>query len=293
MAPKPDYYDQLAMYAKDLAAVFKKVTNGKPKARIGKDGAQQILDVLLKDGAISGAEGAAVRGYEAKVIDQIIYDANFDDAALTPMSDTLVKAIYVDEAHLKAQPAILPNSTMMAPFIEALGHGNVGKISFASPGSKITYSPNQFATIKAMMNEGTIKVYQTELGAFRNNPILAGLEAGSYNSNSNRLVLNSAFDRIEDAVTIVHEATHYAVSRIMPHGRVSQLLCLLSAMQQFGIIRAIRKRRHWVVSCPTASGQRNWESYPLGDRARTSMIRSFASVDQCLRRATLVITSMR
>jgi putative DNA primase/helicase len=50
--------------------------------------------------------------------------------------------------------------------------------------------------------------------------------------------------------TLLHELGHYAVSRIMPHDRVWRLLCLLSAMRQFGIIRPIRKRRSSVVSGP-------------------------------------------
>ncbi|SSC70170.1 unnamed protein product [Ciceribacter sp. T2.26MG-112.2] len=36
--------------------------------------------------------------------------------------------------------------------------------------------------------------------------------------------------------TLAHELTHYAVSWVMPHGRVWWLSHLLSAMQQFGII---------------------------------------------------------
>jgi len=39
--------------------------------------------------------------------------------------------------------------------------------------------------------------------------------------------------------TVLHELVHYAVSWIMPHGRVRRLLRLLSAMRQFGIIRAL------------------------------------------------------
>ncbi|MCB4825472.1 ArdC family protein [Roseicella aerolata] len=39
--------------------------------------------------------------------------------------------------------------------------------------------------------------------------------------------------------TLAHEMGHYAVSWIMPHGRVRRLLRLLSAMRQFGIIRAL------------------------------------------------------
>jgi transposase len=39
-----------------------------------------------------------------------------------------------------------------------------------------------------------------------------------------------------------HEATHYAVSRIMPHGRASRRVNLFRAMRQFGIIRALRGR---------------------------------------------------
>ncbi|NMG41188.1 DUF1738 domain-containing protein [Chelativorans sp. ZYF759] len=39
--------------------------------------------------------------------------------------------------------------------------------------------------------------------------------------------------------TALHEMGHYAVRWIMPHGRVRRLLRLLSAMRQFGIIRAL------------------------------------------------------
>lgn len=49
--------------------------------------------------------------------------------------------------------------------------------------------------------------------------------------------------------TRAHETLHYAVSRIMPHGRFPGLRPLLSAMRRFGIIRAIqgtRAVRRWV-----------------------------------------------
>ena len=42
---------------------------------------------------------------------------------------------------------------------------------------------------------------------------------------------------------VFHELTHYAVSWIMPHGRVWRWLRLLLAMRQFGIIRVLRGRR--------------------------------------------------
>ncbi|MDX0409043.1 DUF1738 domain-containing protein [Sinorhizobium medicae] len=40
--------------------------------------------------------------------------------------------------------------------------------------------------------------------------------------------------------TLLHEIGHYAVSRIMPHGRLSRRRRLHSAMRRFGIIRAIQ-----------------------------------------------------
>ncbi|CUX68959.1 DUF1738 domain-containing protein (plasmid) [Agrobacterium tumefaciens] len=51
------------------------------------------------------------------------------------------------------------------------------------------------------------------------------------------------------AAVLSHEATHYAVSRIMPHDRSSGWKLLHSAMRRFGIIRAIlgtRAVRRWV-----------------------------------------------
>ncbi len=47
------------------------------------------------------------------------------------------------------------------------------------------------------------------------------------------------FEPINWHQTALHELGHYAVSWIMPHGRVRRLLRLLSAMRQFGIIRAL------------------------------------------------------
>ncbi|WP_234838314.1 ArdC-like ssDNA-binding domain-containing protein [Sinorhizobium medicae] len=50
-------------------------------------------------------------------------------------------------------------------------------------------------------------------------------------------------DEVHLYSTLLHEMSHYAVRRIMPHGQVWRLLCLLLAMWQFGIIRAFRGRR--------------------------------------------------
>src|SRR5262249_13313694 len=69
------------------------------------------------------------------------------------------------------------------------------------------YSPSQYAVIGTMLNKGEIELYAPELGLFRNNPMIM-LEGGTYQPGINRMIINSAFDRIEDAKTIVHEATH-------------------------------------------------------------------------------------
>lgn len=57
--------------------------------------------------------------------------------------------------------------------------------------------------------------------------------------------------------TLCHELVHYAVSWIMPHGRVRRPLRLLSAMRQFGIIRAFRGKR---------------AAHRLGDNARYAFL---------------------
>ena len=51
------------------------------------------------------------------------------------------------------------------------------------------------------------------------------------------------FEPINWHRTALHELGHYAVSGIMPHGRVLRLPHPLSAMRQFGIIRAFPGRR--------------------------------------------------
>ena len=55
------------------------------------------------------------------------------------------------------------------------------------------------------------------------------------------------FETFRDAESYVavlsHETVHYAGSGIMPHGRVRWLVCRGSAMQRFGIFRAIPGRR--------------------------------------------------
>src|SRR5690606_28478147 len=65
------------------------------------------------------------------------------------------------------------------------------------------------------------------------------------------------FEPINWHRTALHEMGHYAVSWIMPHGRVRRPLRLLSAMRQFGIIRAFRGKR---------------AAHRLGDNARYAFL---------------------
>ena len=64
--------------------------------------------------------------------------------------------------------------------------------------------------------------------------------AMAYYSISHDFVQMPPFASFRDAkryyATLAHETAHYAVSRIMPHGRVGRRLRLLLAMRQFGII---------------------------------------------------------
>jgi hypothetical protein len=194
------YYDDLATFDKDLANAFEAATGGKPKSTYGKAGAQKILDVLLADGGISSNE--------AYVMNEILWLASFDDEAGMLFATKLQEAIYLNGALLKNSLQIPANSNVMDTFSANLDLGNVGKIKFTSPGTKISYEPTQFLAIKAMLDKGDITVYSPGLGAFARNPILGGLEAGSYTSDINKLVYYDSYDPIDRAATIVHEATH-------------------------------------------------------------------------------------
>jgi len=104
MGKRDKYYDGLAVWDKALANTFETVTKGNPKARVGKEGAQAILDTLLADGGISRDE--------AQVMDQLIYEAKFDDPALSLLAEKLQEAIRVNDAFTKNILQVPANSIM-------------------------------------------------------------------------------------------------------------------------------------------------------------------------------------
>src|SRR5882757_4183235 len=200
MGKRDKYYDGLAVWDKALANTFETVTKGNPKARVGKEGAQAILDTLLADGGISRDE--------AQVMDQLIYEAKFDDPALSLLAEKLQEAIRVNDAFTKNILQVPANSIMMDEFCAPLDHATVSKVQFTSPGTKATYRPSQYLAIKAMLNSGDIIAYEPGVGAFGQNPLLGGFDSGQYRSDINRLIVFDSFNRIETATITVHEATH-------------------------------------------------------------------------------------
>jgi hypothetical protein len=200
MAPRAKIYEYLEAFDKDLAATFEKLTKGDPTKKLGKADAQQLMDVLLKDGKITADEGVAM--------DKLIYDAKFDDDALGLMALKLQEAIKLHDAFLNAAIKIPPNSTMIDPLVNMLGIANTGKIEFTSPGSKLAYNTNQYLTIKSMVYDGDIPLYQAAVGSFRNNPLINFKLGGTYTSDTNKLIYYDAYDQIENAITLVHETTH-------------------------------------------------------------------------------------
>jgi hypothetical protein len=190
----------LAVWDKDLANTFETVTKGNPKVRIGKEGAQLILDILLADGGISSDE--------AMVMDKLIFEAKFDDPALTLLAEKLQEAIRQKEAFSKNILSVPANSTAIEEFCAPLDLGTVNKIQFTSPGTKLSYRPSQYLAIKAMLIKGDIIAYEPRVGPFLNNPLLGGVNSGQYRSDLNRIIVFNSYNRVETAQTTVHEATH-------------------------------------------------------------------------------------
>jgi len=199
VAPRAKFYDTLAVYDGNLANTFEKVTNGIPTTLVGKAGAQLILDTLLADDAISSSE--------TKVMEFILLDGKFDDPALELFSKKILEAIYSKDALIKGTRRIPPNSGTMDRFSASLGLGNVSKIKFTSPGTKVSYTPTQYLAIKALLDTGDITAYEPEVGPLRDNLILKIL-AGDYTSSINRIVVYDAYNSVDNAITTVHEATH-------------------------------------------------------------------------------------
>jgi hypothetical protein len=200
MAPRAKIYEIMESFDKDLTATFEKLTNGNPNKKLKKADAQQIMDVLLKDGKITYSEGV--------VMDKILYEGKFDEDALGLMALKLQEAIKLHDAFLNAAIKIPTPSSMMEPITNMLGITNTAKIEFTSPGSKLAYNTNQYLTIKSMVYNGDIPLYQAVVGSFRHNPLINFTTAGTYTSDSNKLIYYDAYDQIENAITLVHEATH-------------------------------------------------------------------------------------
>jgi hypothetical protein len=82
--------------------------------------------------------------------------------------------------------------------------GVVGKITFWSPGSGLTYTPLLYAAIKELIARQQIWVYEVAAGALR--PYLN--LGGEYRSDINRLIVYTGPAPVEMNILIVHECTH-------------------------------------------------------------------------------------
>jgi hypothetical protein len=182
----------------DLIAIFKDVTKGKPDATLGNPDAQKILKKLLED------PDSAITEKEALTMNDILLKGNFEGPASDLLANGVISAIK-SEALIRGSFRIPGNSTMISGVTDFLGAGKVGHLKFASPGTKIVYTPHHYLSIKQLIEDGKIAVYKIAV-SWLNQTLHT--DAGDYFSHSNRLVIYDNFDQTSNAATTIHEATH-------------------------------------------------------------------------------------
>jgi hypothetical protein len=89
----------------------------------------------------------------------------------------------------------------LQPIYAALGMGNIGKINFVSPGTRLAYTPNLYGTIRWLVNQGQIRVFEVDAAALLS-------RVSNYRSDINRLILYKGLAPQLSIMSIVHEVTH-------------------------------------------------------------------------------------
>jgi hypothetical protein len=176
---------------KDFADRWKKLSGGKLKHVLSARDIEKLMDPLMKAGKITPKQ--------AKCIQSLWAWCKMSKEA-GPTLYAYVDIAYDLDYFFTASAKPLLTADELKEFDAALGMGRIGKVSFTSPGSGLTYAPNMFTTIQKLVGDKKIKVFSVDA---------AGLHslAGHYRSDLDRLIVyeNLIIDKL---ATIAHEVTH-------------------------------------------------------------------------------------
>ena len=151
---------------------------------------------LFRAGSISEQQAKAIVTLLAKT--KFTNDAMLDLVGYIQIADT--RGLFLKGA---ATPLITP--TQLESFNNAIGFGNVAKISFVSPKTGLIYVPLKYLAIKEFVANADIHVFEISISTLNT---IGSLKVGVYASDKNRLVLYNGVSHNKRTRAIVHEVTH-------------------------------------------------------------------------------------
>lgn len=196
MAPRQktesSVYKQLAALDSGIADRWWDASKG-DQGYVDIKGEELIIDPIMKSKKVTTKQAEAIK---------ILYaSGHLDDVAILALKlDMNTARKFLPRKRLQEKKTPLEWGRVIA----ALSMANVAKIAFISPGSNFFYIPFYFSVIKELVRSGDISVWDSEVDGL---PELVG-ELGTYDTDSNFLILYPEATGIVEQSTIVHEATH-------------------------------------------------------------------------------------
>ena len=191
-------YDDIAALDRNIADRWKTRMNGKmDKPVLTAADVDFIVSDIVE--SLKTSDGITQKQGEALVL---LSNASIDADDLKSKAGIKRLRHYVNiwEKALKLNLKIATDADFPL-FSAALSNELVSRVTFKSPGTKISYSPSDYVAVGQLIIRKEVTVMFSQSGGLADH----AREGGSYFSSANIMILNHAIGR---KITLVHEATH-------------------------------------------------------------------------------------
>lgn len=188
-----ELYDKVAAFDRGIADRWKQRTNeDKTRKLVPADVDVIFGPVFWGTGKLKPAHG------EATI-------ALLEVVPMTPEAIARIRK-YVSDADYAGRFNLVPLVTEadLVHVNRALSHDIVGKIIFRSPGTLITYTPADYLSVRELIADKKISVFEAKTGGMT----FISLLKGYYKERTNEFVLFEFADPVVRHSFVVHEATH-------------------------------------------------------------------------------------
>jgi hypothetical protein len=188
-----DLFNAMKTSDPGMADLYKQATGDRPRAKITKALAEKLFSYAFTDKRISDKEAGAFY--------YLLVWGNFDTDASAYLVAALLAQVTKIETHS-------PSSSLRTKIAYALSGAATSRIRFVGQYTQIAYSPEKYAVVAKLIENGKIDVWAAPSGS---DNLLSRLGEGtaSYKSDSDVMILPEwDYDYPPFYYFVVHEATH-------------------------------------------------------------------------------------